>query len=1403
MADAETNLPQVASAHRGEWASERAFREHFEPRFLCPKALARDYGADGHIERMRPLPGSSNRLATGQVAWFQLKHTSHSYRPEDRPVTYSIPTKNINYLGAYPCSFYLLFVVSTGALFFRWCRAIREELDRDRADWNTKTDVSVRFSRIVDEALLQEIEAEIGFHAEQTALLFDGPGFIRFARPEAIRRLFQPEPIFLGRQEALDTLARRIARGVIVPILGPSGAGKSELVRQLFSNPLVVQDIVNRLGGPIALLVVDVAGRLQPRFLRALDYSLGTHKLQDAADADDSSLLLRSRARLLASDWPLRVQGQHSVVVIEGAHSCMTPPERADLEDFLASEPLRTGCALVVGQWGDIPAGRGSRSIEAAISVAALEPEAAAGLFRALSIDTGVSADTIAAIRDLPELLLPGVIRRGSALFKTNLGESLPSATSQDLIDCLINATDQVARQTLSGLGLNPLDESSIGPTALHALLAMSVLGQQTFIDEDLHSASLSATAVSNLGDVGWVTVDGGAYRLTGFGYRSLRRELCRLLRTQTSAVALEAVVAEHLNRLLDVVVRRTREEDFDAIAQSIENAVVWARDAGIGGSRLEAILLQALLPYVVDDRFFPVSSDAASTLADSLAAGGLAASLAGAASDLTLAIRSNVPAREFLKRCHAAVDVAAAAPSLLAVHLKALDVGLFLAQRRYNQNRELLSVRRLLLARLVMLNGGEAADVALLKWSASWILNSAVLAISIGEMSEGRELTTSAALAVDRLPEPRTAYGLNDRQRLEYRLLKLQSLLSASSAERVPFLSRALEIALAALAQSPSHPYWVRRSFQAARRLSGEMRTDADRDEVVESTLRHLVGIFGVREKWSLGLRSQATAFLRNVAALNGDPTRRLEQTLQAIEILEPALVEANDLAQFGDAQPLLVLARTYAYAAACCNASDNPDGAGAFLARASKLSRSIVRSAPSAEAWELCLRLTDQKEFLLPKTAWHTEGVGSRGIAIGPQLRADITAAHKWLEGVQFWNESEGRLALWCQKRECQRQGSLERWAAQVQESSDPWETLNSARKREALSHRHAKRQAELDAIERKSGPFLDLYLERMRSEAECQRLLAVYGDHLFDMGAVLRHLEAARCIWPDDQTLLVEEGRCHRYTWNYGRAIMALRRVVKSVPDSLKRHEAAADLAEVLLAATTHCDAVSLDDGTTLDRLDLANEAAGLLSDLTGFRHVSRWVGVLRDRADLELGVALDWRAIDEAFEVVVGGVGAYAATVVSHLDELRGHDADNPEHVAGLVLNHFTEASVLRGLGSLYLRRVELGASPDPRRDCGRAYAAFHACEILEVAFSGSGKASATSSYQRGRTIMAATRATGSAIPFEADLEGKRSLVHLAETLFSRTVALTVGMFHAEAKRRQSEASILRRTPGFEL
>jgi hypothetical protein len=236
---------------------------------------------------------------------------------------------------------------------------------------------------------------------------------------------------------------------------------------------------------------------------------------------------------------------------------------------------------------------------------------------------------------------------------------------------------------------------------------------------------------------------------------------------------------------------------------------------------------------------------------------------------------------------------------------------------------------------------------------------------------------------------------------------------------------------------------------------------------------------------------------------------------------------------------------------------------------------------------------------------------------------------------------------------------------------------------------------------------------------------------------------------------------------------------------------------DLIEVLLTAATHRETFTFEDGSICSNADLIVEARALLDNLRPYGHISQEVVILNELADLEAGIDLDWDSLDEAYYDIIGKYGVYLRTVVSSISNLREYQSDRLEHITDLVRDDFTSPGILRKLGWLYFRRSNLGKSPDPIADYKKAYEAFDACRILEGTEMTYQRESVVTSYQRGRAILAASILTNDPTPFQADLNGKQSLIHLAESLFGRTVALTVGQFHEEARRRHGEAARMRK------
>lgn len=273
------------------------------------------------------------------------------------------------------------------------------------------------------------------------------------------------------------------------------------------------------------------------------------------------------------------------------------------------------------------------------------------------------------------------------------------------------------------------------------------------------------------------------------------------------------------------------------------------------------------------------------------------------------------------------------------------------------------------------------------------------------------------------------------------------------------------------------------------------------------------------------------------------------------------------------------------------------------------------------------------------------------------------------------------------------------------------------------------------------------------------------------------------------------MADEARIYRYVWDYANAIQLFRRLVRSWPNGKEWRQATVDLIETLLTAAIHRTVLEMPGGTKVARTVLLSEAEASLAQVAHFRKVSSDVAILRDRATFEIDQHIDWPKVDTIYSVVVGGVNLYVPTVVKNLSELRNQEIRLAEHISDLVREDFTGPEALRGMGSLYLRRAEKRASDNPVADCQKAYAAFDACRILEDAFLGSGTETAITSYQRGRAILVASTLSQSADPFIAYLSGRRSLLHLASSLFQRAISLSVGDFHFEARSQASQAARL--------
>lgn len=1396
MATLESRLPEISPAATGESDSKRAFERRLAERFMVRFGDGGvDYGCDGDIEVKR-RQASGRLVATNRRAYFQLKHAAAARRLKDGSVSHEIEVKNVLYLGVRRPALYVLYLRDEDALLYRWWHDVHAELERERPGWQAQDRVAVRFRRPLDDAALADLAREIDVHARQEAAQRDGPSFRRYVGGEAMRELLQPEPAFVGREPELAALARGAARGAVVPVAGPPDAGKSELARQFLSDPSVLGRLEDELAGPLAALALDVGPTIGRRLLRSLSFALGASKAAAPADfeGDDDGDVEHAREHLLRELLPSRLQGCRPLLLVENAHHCLDGDEREDLDELLGSDALRSGVALVLTRYGTVPDGRGRRTRREDLVLGPLPTADAARLLSERGADPAAAAAALADAAAEPELLLPGVLRRGADRAARSVDGGAPAAA---LLEALLDAATETVRAQLADLGCARLWDDGGALAPLATLLALALFPLPIGAD-GVDQAGLPQPPWGDLERLGWSAPADGVAGLTDTGRRALRARARQALRAEPGEPG-EPGAAEALEqaagRLLAALQAGARESAFEPLARAVEAAIAWLREKAPSAHVIEARLVEALLPYVVDDLVFPLAPVDARRVEDRLAAAAGADRLAPAVAALALAARLEKDPERFLACLRQAVDAAQATARWSGYHLRALDLATFLGQRRHRRLRDIFVLRQELAPRLAELAADGEAEIGARKWAASWLLNTAALALGLGEVEAAAPLLAGAGSAIDALPAPTAPHAVVGWLWLRSRLSQLAARLERDGEVRLRTLRQAMDEALLLLASSTSPSHWLRFALRAVRRVADELVDDEERQRAIDGALARLAEVFGAREEWALGVRAQAAALQRDVAALGADPADRLAMAERAVALLVPAAEEALALARLGDDRALLVLARSLALVGSCREEMGEEARATADLRQALRWVEEALAAVPSAAAWELRLELIDQLEPAARLPRPQPGGLTTPQIRLGPELRHAMAECRRWLRPLPAWSRAESRLAFWCQQRHWQAQGSLERWAAANQPPETEWNKLGSRTRRHLLAGHYDQRRRLLDALGRRSGPLLELQLARVRLEAQYQRLIAIYSDHVCDAGPVLAHFRAAESVWPDSHTLLAEVANFHRYTWSYPEAITTYRQVLRGAPGGSLRREATVRLAETLLTAATHCEELTPPDGTRLTADELVTEARGLLADVAGYRRAASESAMLRDRADLEADQPIDWQAIDEVYRLVVGDVDRYLETLVENVDAISSQDPVLPQRLADLVRQNCTSPDVLRGLGSLYLRRAEKGGSDDPLRDCRRAYAVFQACGLLEKWWQG--RERPTTSYQRGRAILGAAATTRSAQPFAANLETKGDLLELAERLLQRATSLSVGLFHLEARRRLGEVVRLRR------
>ena len=1391
--------PTTGPTHQGMLASLRAVRSLFEPNgFTVRDEKEQDFGVDGTIEIGDYDPATQYYSWFNLRAYFQLKHTSAPNILKDGSISYPIETKNLNYLNTQLRALYLLYDLKNDQLYMRWHHHIIVELMRSNSRWHEQETINVHFSRIVTKETLIEIETEIFAHARQVLQLHDGPGLVRnFNAQHVPDSLIAHEP-FVGRKHEFALLENNIAPNAVLPVIGLSDSGKTELIAHILNHQAIMKRVAGKFPLPLGLLFVDLGPHISNRVLRSLAFSLGVSKLRglEEIELDEVVAKRQAQALLLGQILPARLQQCSVLAVFENSQEVIADmTERKDLEQVLASDVFRNGAAIIIYHHSPFPLTGEKRLVKNAIQLANLPRPDAEELLAYLVKNPSLAKDAVKDAEGIEEVLIPGAIIRGAEDFKQRLESGSIDRAGTVLFESVFNASSLNARHILAAVNCDQIlhPDGTLG--FLVTLLVMAVLADIDITEDLLNDAGLPVPPFRVLEDIHWIARKSRGYRLTDIGRNGLRYEARLLLNEDQSSVN-RSTLSESIVSLLDVLGKVNFDDEMERHSRAIEASIAWLRSQVPTAGDVQDRLLAALLPYTVDDMIFPLSQRESTEFNERIHVSDHVNNLSSLTAEIAAITRYGSDSKTFLEKFRKAVEIASEANFLSPQNLRALDTAAYICARRFRLNKEVLQVRQSLIPRLKrIISQGALVSVGSLKWSISWMLNTADLYLRTGDTSSINELLKDVTEMLQMMPQPNQPHEVIDWNRLWLRLRRVEGKAVSDQPTRVRKFQEAVSYALSSFIVSEGHEQLLRLYINCVYHLVNEMKGDVQRANIVDVALENLTQVYGDTEGWTIYVRCLAAALIRDAANLDEDMEQQFQQTQKALNLLAPIKKEAISLTKLGDTSALLALIRTQVRWASCQWYMGKVSDSNLTHTEARKLSRIALDTAPSAEVWDVALYLQDQENGSLVEGEWIPDPFNTPRKEIQPNLRKLIAASRTWAYKLAAPGPDVGEVVLWCLRREWIAEGSYERWAPHRIAAEEDWDHLPKERKWEILKRLHKERQSNLDAIERRFGAFLNLYLMRARNEAQFQRSIAIYGNHQFETDTTFKVFTAAAKIWPDDTRIWEAEANLHNYLWNFAEAILGYRKIRVATTNGNQRREITIALVSNLLTVAIYCSDLKFPDGTIVNKDEIIAEARSLLAELEGFKHGSRAISILRDRVEYEAGVEIDWASIDAAFNVVIGGVDSYLDTVVHNLDELLYTKPTLTSDLASIVYENFTEASALRSMGSLYLRRAEKRGGADPMLDCQRAYAIYNACRILERSLFG--KELPITSYQRARAIMTGILISYNPNPFPAYLGNKRNLLGVADALFQSAASKTVNFFHNEIRQRIKEVARIKK------
>ncbi|MEU6538953.1 caspase family protein [Streptomyces sp. NPDC047000] len=284
-----------------------------------------------------------------------------------------------------------------------------------------------------------------------------------------------------------------------------------------------------------------------------------------------------------------------------------------------------------------------------------------------------------------------------------------------------------------------------------------------------------------------------------------------------------------------------------------------------------------------------------------------------------------------------------------------------------------------------------------------------------------------------------------------------------------------------------------------------------------------------------------------------------------------------------------------------------------------------------------------------------WFGDGQGRNP---SPEHAKAVAEIRSWLDSSQearYGNHAMALLHLWCLDGDWRREGSLS-VALRNQPTRLTWNTGRSP-EQTRMDQVNRIRLNALLTHERVYGPTWALYDARIRLSREYQRWSAIYGRHPLevDHGPVWKLLADAEKKFPRDLSVRRTRASYHRYIWEYGKAAQLYIKSVREETDGDRFRRDMIDASECLLSQSLHQEGLATEERESALRM-----AADLLRQVTALHSQTHRVSLLSARIALELNSPVDWGMADSTFAEFLGD--DYVGNSGPYLDERRQRTAD---------------------------------------------------------------------------------------------------------------------------------------------